>query len=69
MLRRETHLKVQTLYTRPDKALEVILGLAMLSIVQSAIIILLVLWTVIVNDGCLASDGCGVTPASEPWPV
>ena len=43
MLRRETHLKVQTLYTRPDKALELILGLAMLSGVQSIIILLMVI--------------------------
>tara|TARA_R110000787_G_scaffold126581_2_gene237921 strand:- start:782 stop:916 length:135 start_codon:yes stop_codon:yes gene_type:complete len=43
MLRLETHLKLQRLYTVPDTALEVILGLAMLSAVQSIIIILLVI--------------------------
>jgi hypothetical protein len=42
MLSRETHLKVQRLYTRPNQALELILGLAMLSGVQSIIIILMV---------------------------
>ena len=43
MLRRETHLKVQRLYTRPDRALELLLGVAMLSGVQSIIIILMVI--------------------------
>ena len=43
MLRRETHLKLQRLYTVPDTALEVILGLAMLSGVQSIAIIVMVI--------------------------
>lgn len=43
MLRRETHLKVQRLYTRPNQALELILALALLSGVQSIIIILMVI--------------------------
>ena len=43
MLRRETHLKVQTLYTRPDRALALILALVFMSVVQSIIIILIVI--------------------------
>ena len=43
MLRRETHLKVQTLWTLPDRALQVILWLAILSGVQSIAIILMVI--------------------------
>tara|TARA_R110000744_G_scaffold88769_2_gene172917 strand:- start:192 stop:419 length:228 start_codon:yes stop_codon:yes gene_type:complete len=43
MLRRETHLKLQRLYTVPDTALEVILALVFMSVVQSIIIILIVI--------------------------
>jgi len=43
MLRRETHLKMQTLWALPDKALETILGLAILSGVQSIAIIVMVI--------------------------